>query len=341
VRTPRVDRTGALLMGAAVTLLSGCDDGGVQGGGETAAARVAAGADATRDVLSAPDRALPDTSWVLAGTPEDWEILRGKIRWGRQNGLDTIPVGEAMARLGVTFVGTAYTPGTLEAPGPERVVVNLRELDCVTFVENVIAITDLIRDPKVNPDGEGAGLVARHAAALEAIRYRDGRLDGYPSRLHYFSEWIADHESRGMVSNVTAALGGVPYPDPVNFMSTHADAYPHLADPGNLAAIEGMEAQLAPLPRSKVPQEALAGAAAGIRNGDIIAATSTVPGLDIAHTGIALWQDGQLHLLHAPLVGKAVEISQVPLADRILTTKGQDGVMVARPTGAPLMTGGH
>ena len=43
-----------------------------------------------------------------------------------------------------------------------------------------------------------------------------------------------------------------------------------------------------------------------------------------------LWQDGRLHLLHAPLVGRSVEISEVPLADRIPGIGGQDGIMVAR-----------
>ncbi len=69
-------------------------------------------------------------------------------------------------------------------------------------------------------------------------------------------------------------------------------------------------------------------------DGDIIAATSTVAGLDIAHTGIALWRDGRLHLLHAPLAGGVVQISEVPLAERIQRIDGQDGVMVARPVEA-------
>jgi len=50
----------------------------------------------------------------------------------------------------------------------------------------------------------------------------------------------------------------------------------------------------------------------------------------VAHTGIALWRGGRLHLLHAPLVGKSVEISVLPLAERIVELKTQDGIMVAR-----------
>ena len=75
----------------------------------------------------------------------------------------------------------------------------------------------------------------------------------------------------------------------------------------------------------------IAGVEDRIQDGDIIAATSTVAGLDIAHTGIALWRDGRLHLLHAPLAGGVVQISELSLAERIQRIGGQDGVMVARP----------
>ncbi|MFV1988087.1 MAG: N-acetylmuramoyl-L-alanine amidase-like domain-containing protein, partial [Gemmatimonadota bacterium] len=83
-------------------------------------------------------------------------------------------------------------------------------------------------------------------------------------------------------------------------------------------------------PRRFVPQDRIADVADGIRTGDVIAATSTVEGLDIAHTGIAVWIDGRLHMIHAPLVGNSVQISEVPLADRIRSIASQDGIMVAR-----------
>jgi hypothetical protein len=91
------------------------------------------------------------------------------------------------------------------------------------------------------------------------------------------------------------------------------------------------EARLSAAGRAYVPEERIAEVAERIRDGDIIAATSTVAGLDVAHTGLALRIDGRLHLLHAPLVGDSVEISEVPLAERILDISGQDGIMVARP----------
>ncbi len=273
---------------------------------------------------------IPGTPWTEA----DWAIFTDKVRQATAEGLDTLPLGQAVAALGRTFVGTTYTPGTLEAAGPEHLVVNLRELDCVTFIETVWALMRFVRAEGVEALADPASARAAYEAHLRHIRYRGGELDGYLSRLHYFSEWLLDHQDRGDLTLITADLGGVADPEPVTFMSQHPDAYRQLADPAVLAGVVAMEARLnARGPRIFLPQEAIAAAEAGIHDGDIIAATSTVAGLDIAHTGIAVWQDGRLHLLHAPLVGKSVELSELPLAERIQGIGGQDGILVARLSG--------
>jgi hypothetical protein len=269
----------------------------------------------------------PSGQWSDA----DWQVLDARVRWAVAQRLDTLPIGAAIARLGETFVGTTYTPGTLEAPGPERVIINLRELDCVTFIENMLAMTRFIREDGIAGLKDRPGAEARYARYLEEIRYRGGHLAGYPSRLHYFSEWLGDNAARGRLRILTRELGGVPDSEPFGFMSAHPASYRQMAEPGVPEAIRAMEARLnAGLPRWYIPEDRIAAIADQIHDGDIIAATSTLPGLDVAHTGIALWKDGALHLLHAPLVGKSVEISAVPLAQRILDIKGQDGIMVAR-----------
>jgi hypothetical protein len=110
-----------------------------------------------------------------------------------------------------------------------------------------------------------------------------------------------------------------------------------LADPAVRDAIRAVEARLSGGgPRWFVPEERIAAVAPDIQDGDLIAATSTRAGLDVAHTGFALWKNGRLHLLHAPLVGKAVEISELPLADRLRGIPTQDGIMVARVSGLRL-----
>jgi len=263
----------------------------------------------------------------------DWAVFHEKATWALGARLDTLPLGEAMAALGRTFVGTPYVPQTLEVAGPERVVVNFRGLDCVTFVETVLTLARFIGEP------DAAAVLERRREAerryetlLAQARYRGGRVAGYPSRLHYFSDWIADAQAKGLARDVTRELGGTLDLEPVTFMSAHAASYRQLGeDPQNLEEIRATEARLSKAGRWFLPEARLETVAPSIRNGDIIAATSTVDGLDVAHTGLALWVGGALHLMHAPLVGDSVEISRETLPRRIVRIAGQDGILVARP----------
>jgi hypothetical protein len=191
---------------------------------------------------------IPVQHWdTIAGTnwtTEDWRILDEKVRWAAQQRLDTLPIGEGIARLGATFVGTTYTPGTLEAPGPEHLVINLRELDCVTFIENVLAMTWLIRNEGQAVLSDQAAAMRRYEQYLTAVRYRNSELNGYPSRLHYFSEWLSENQAKGLLHIRTQELGGVPDPERITFMTGHRDAYKQLADSAFFAEIGRMETRL-------------------------------------------------------------------------------------------------
>lgn len=271
----------------------------------------------------------PPATWADA----EWAVFRDKVEWALGRGVGEMPMGDAVAAMGRTMVGTPYVPHTLEAPGPEALVIGLRGLDCVTFVENALALARFVREP------DARELLSRREAAerryeeiLTRIRYRGGTVRGYASRLHYFSEWIADGEAKGLVRDVTRELGGVPDTAAVYFMSTHANAYRQLGeDPDALAEIRRVEARLSASARWWIPEDGVEAAAAGIRDGDIIALTSTVAGMDVAHTGLAIWVEGSLRLMHAPLVGDSVEISAEELSARVRRIRSQDGITVARP----------
>ena len=266
------------------------------------------------------------------GTAQDWEIAREQVAWAVAQRRDAQPeFGELLGAIGERLVGTRYEPQTLELPGPERLVINLEALDCVTFVENVLVMARLAWPADPALVGDPGRFKAAYHRELTAIRYRGGVLDGYPSRLHYFSEWIGDNEALGLIDGISRDLGGVVDESPIDFMSTHPEAYRQLADPASLAEIAAAETRLRSVPRHYLPEDGIEDAAPLLRDGDIIAATSTVPGLDIAHTGIAVWRDGVLRLLHAPLVGSHVQISDESLAERLRRIEGQDGIMVARP----------
>jgi len=291
--------------------------------GGAPAAEQAEGAAPGSGTLPGGPSAPPPAEVPSAGpTRRDVEIFNETMAWARAERLDTLPIGEIMVLIGRRFVGAPYRPGLLEVPGPERLVVNLREYDCVTYVETMLALARVIR--------AGDDDFESFQRELARIRYRGGVIDGYPSRLHYFSEWISDNEAKGIVQDITRELGGVADTEPIDFMSRNAGSYPKLAAPANLEAIRETERRLSTRTRYVIPEDRIADVAPRIQNGDIIAATSSTRGLDIAHTGLAIWIDGRLHLMHAPLVGKTVEISELPLAERIQRIEGQDGIMVAR-----------
>jgi hypothetical protein len=265
------------------------------------------------------------------GTEEDWQVLRTTVDMAWDQGWETLPMGESMVRIGLSFLGTPYVAGTLEVAGEEGVVVNLLELDCVTFVENVLAIARFIRlaDPEILESE--SRMRETYRGILREIRYRGGRVDGYPSRLHYFSDWIQDNESRGLVREMTQELGGEMDPEAIDYMSQNPGAYRQLMDPFNLGAMREIEFWLSGLPRYKIHEDEILLRIGEIRNGDIIAITSAVAGLDVAHTGLAYWQGGELHLLHAPIVDDVVEVSALPMAVRIPRLDSQDGIRVVRP----------
>src|SRR5688572_17339072 len=147
--------------------------------------------------------ALP--SW----TQQDWELLRWTVAWAWENGVDTLPIGERVGRIGETFVGSIYIPATLEAPGPEHVVINLRALDCVTFIENALALAHFVKEAPRDVLDRPEDAMRTYQEMITRLRYRDAQLNGYPSRLHYFSEWLSDNERRGTLDIITQDLGGV------------------------------------------------------------------------------------------------------------------------------------
>jgi hypothetical protein len=265
------------------------------------------------------------------GTERDWEIFTAAVTNAWDRGLDTLPVGETMIQIGLGFVGSPYAPGTLEVAGEEAVVVNLEEFDCVTLVENVLALARFVKmhEPGILESETRAREAYRDL--LREIRYRNARVEGYPSRLHYFSDWISNNQEKGLVREMTRETGGVLDAKAIDFMTTHPEAYRQLSDPANVFAMESRERDLSRSARYKIPQDEIVVWTPQIHDGDIIAATSTVDGLDVAHTGLAIWRDSELHLLHAPLVGDSVQVSPRPLAERILRLEGQDGIRVARP----------
>ncbi len=234
-----------------------------------------------------------------------------------------LPAGELMVKTAGMFYGTPYKGGTLETV-PEALTVNLHETDCILLVETCTAMTILL---KGCTDG-GIPSFEDFCAMLRTLRYRDGITDGYPSRLHYTSEWLLQAQDNGFLKEVTAELGGIPLNQVFSFMSSHRDNYPRLReDDGALELIRRAEERLDTaaacfyIPSEKIPE-----IEDSILDGDIICFVSTISGLDITHTGIACRkEDGSLHFIHA-----SMKEGKVVLETRTLTEYARSGIRVAR-----------
>ncbi|AZQ59570.1 DUF1460 domain-containing protein [Maribacter sp. MJ134] len=259
-------------------------------------------------------------SQQITCTPKDKQAVKDKLI--HVDGLLEKDLGKTMVAVGKTFLGTPYVAKTLEIGKTESLVVNLHGLDCTTFVENVLAFSVLLKNGQSSFDD--------FTQTLETIRYKDGELDGYASRLHYFSEWIANNESKGLLKDITNEIGGKEITKPINFMSTHRDLYPFLSDDANFEKIKASEKYLNEQVICVLSQEDILANEHLVKSGDIIALTTSIKGLDITHTGIATREkDGRIHLLHASTVGKVV-VSKLPLIDYLKKIKGNTGIMVAR-----------
>ena len=240
-----------------------------------------------------------NTTVAVSTTPEDSLIYARTMQ--KLLPLAGRPSGEIMTAAAEALCGTPYKGGTLEST-PEHLTVNLRETDCILLVEACTAMTLLLKD---NPGG-GIPPFEDFCTTLRRLRYRNGIISGYPSRLHYTSEWLLQASANGVLREVTQELGGIPLEQEFSFMSSHRDNYPQLRGNAGTAAAEQIRRTEERLDTAAayfyIPAEKIREAEANIQDGDIICIVSSTSGLDITHTGIARRAgDGSLHFIHASM----------------------------------------
>ena len=226
------------------------------------------------------------------------------------------------------FLGVPYVAHTLEINDDERLVVNTRQLDCTTFVETVTALKICAQ--------QGLRTFADYQNVLRQLRYRQGRMAGYTSRLHYFTDWIRDKADMQLVTDVQQ-------PNPpfsavqtvnVNYMSTHPTAYKALkANAALVPEIRAQEQSLTGMKVRYIPKRAVRNNALlrkVVKDGDILAITCNKKGLEIAHLGFAVWRNDGLHLLNASMIYKKVVEEPMTLYQYLQKHKMHTGIRVVR-----------
>ena len=226
------------------------------------------------------------------------------------------------------FLGVPYVAHTLEINDDERLVVNTRQLDCTTLVETVAALKLCAQADKHS--------FADYLNALCQLRYRQGRMVGYPSRLHYFTDWIRDKVEMQLVTDIQQPNPPFSAVQTVNvdYMSTHPSAYKALkANPALIPEIRAAEQSLTGLKVRYIPKRSVRNSALlrkVIKDGDILAITCNKKGLEIAHLGFAVWRSDGLHLLNASMIHKKVVEEPMTLYQYLQKHKTHTGIRVIR-----------
>lgn len=254
-------------------------------------------------------------------TDEDRAIFN---RYVKEVGADkSLPTGELMVKTARFFLGTPYVAATLEKE-PETLVINLREMDCTTLVENTLALMRTIQS--------GAPTFENFCKNLQKLRYRDGKIHDYTSRLHYTTDWIYENQRKGIVQDVTSDAGGVVLPIHLSFMSTHPESYKPLKENLELTAkIAAKEKEINTRTYYYIPETEINRCAGGMDNGDIVCFVTTIKGLDISHVGIIYRVGNKLTFIHASTTQKKVVVNDAPLQDYVESLKRNSGIMVVRP----------
>lgn len=234
-----------------------------------------------------------------------------------------LPAGDLMVETARFFLNRPYVAATLEKE-PEQLVVNLREFDCTTFVETVLALVQVLKDSE--PSFEG------FCNYLRQIRYRSGVINDYTDRLHYITDWIYENQRKGWVKDVNGEIGGEPLVPDLSFMSAHPAAYRQLTDhPEYIPVMTAKEKEINGRSYYYLPETEIEEHASGIENGDIVCFVTTLKGLDVSHMGIICRVGEKLTFIHASATAKKVIVNEAPLQTYVQGIKRNCGVMVVRP----------
>lgn len=237
--------------------------------------------------------------------------------------------GNLMVHFARQLIGIPYVGHTLEPFDKERLIINLRELDCTTMVENALALSLCVRDSVCSFEA--------FCHILQKIRYEQGDEPAYTKRLHYFTSWIEDNTSMGFCKEVQG-------PNPpftawqtveASYMTQHPDRYRMLkVNPGDIPAIRKMEQRIEGRRYRYIPKEQLKNTSLlrqTIHDGDIIAIITNIAGLDTQHIGIAVWHDDGLHLLNASSIHHKVVEEPMTLQQYLFQHKTMPGIRIIRP----------
>lgn len=235
------------------------------------------------------------------------------------------PLETILEKTALFFMGTPYVAHTLEQNvDNEELVVNLSEFDCFTFVENVLALSLATRNDSLSK--------SYFTKTLTEIRYRNGEITDYASRLHYTSDWMFENQQKGILENISEELSGKKESKKINFMSSHRTAYKQLdTDDAILNKVIATEDEI----NNRggffyLPKLLIATKANEIPHMAVIGFVTNIDGLDTTHVGFVFRKNGKLTFIHASSAVMKVVIDNKTLSDYCLSQNSCKGIIIAK-----------
>ena len=262
--------------------------------------------------------------------PEDSIRVMNLLQSAEKDVAKDSTAGQTMLRIGraIEKMNIPYVAHTLEPNDQERLIINLRELDCTTFVESAMALTLCVRSGRTTFDD--------YCRILQKIRYWQGRAPQYIRRLHYFTSWIEDNTTMDLVRELQT-------PNPpftavqtvqAHYMTQHVDKYRMLTvNPQDVPMIREMEKRIEGKKYRYIPKQQLYNNRQlrnTIHDGDIIVIITNIKGLDTQHIGIAVWHADGLHLLNASSIHHRVIEEPMTLRQYLYKHPTMPGIRVVR-----------
>ncbi|MBQ3827536.1 MAG: DUF1460 domain-containing protein [Prevotella sp.] len=269
-------------------------------------------------------------STVPQYTLEDSIRVMNLLQSAEKDAAKDSTAGQTMLRIGraIEKMNIPYVAHTLEPNDQERLIINLRELDCTTFVESAMALTLCVRSGRTTFDD--------YCRILQKIRYWQGRAPQYIRRLHYFTSWIEDNTTMDLVKELQT-------PNPpftavqtvqAHYMTQHVDKYRMLTvNPQDVPMIREMEKRIEGKKYRYIPKQQLYNNRQlrnTIHDGDIIVIITNIKGLDTQHIGIAAWHADGLHLLNASSIHHRVIEEPMTLRQYLYKHPTMPGIRVVR-----------
>lgn len=229
----------------------------------------------------------------------------------------------AIVDIALHFINKPYKAGTLEDCSGEHLVVNLNEFDCSTFVESVVALYLTMKEKNCNYD--------TYSDKLTKIRYRNGKIDGYVSRLHYSSDWIRDNGQKNILRELKISAMSEKIFFNLSWMTKNSDSYPCLkSDKQAIEKIKKVEADIRQRSFYCIPKLKIKAMENTLADGDLVFFTTTKAGLDISHLGIVYRYNGAVSFVHASQKFGKVVVNRESIADYCMNMKSNRGIIVCR-----------